>query len=95
MLQQIIFIGVLAIVSFLAFKSYRHIYRSIMLGKDYSPEGPKGARWKNVLLVAFGQKKMFKRIIPAVLHGFIYVAFLFTQIELIEIVIDCLKFQDW
>ena len=88
MLQQIIFIGVLAIVGFLGFKSYRHVYKSIMLGKDFSPQGPSGQRWKNVLLVAFGQKKMFKRIIPAVLHGFIYVAFLFTQIELIEIIID-------
>ncbi len=45
-------------------------------------------RWKNVLLVAFGQKKMFKRFIPAVLHLFIYVAFLFTQIELLEIFVD-------
>ena len=36
----------------------------------------------------FGQKKMFKRWIPAIFHLFIYVAFLFTQIELIEIFID-------
>ncbi|MEL6390985.1 MAG: (Fe-S)-binding protein, partial [Bacteroidota bacterium] len=34
------------------------------------------------------QKKMFKRWIPALFHLFIYVAFLFTQIELIEILID-------
>lgn len=59
-----------------------------MLGKDLEVSGDSGTRWKNVLLVAFGQKKMFKRIVPAVLHGFIYVAFLFTQIELIEIIID-------
>jgi heterodisulfide reductase subunit C len=31
---------------------------------------------------------MFKRWIPAIFHLFIYVAFLFTQIELIEIIID-------
>jgi len=88
MIQQLIFLIVLGIVSFLAFKSYGHIYRSIMLGKDLDIKGDAGARWKNVFLVAFGQKKMFKRIIPAVLHLFIYVAFLFTQIELIEIIID-------
>lgn len=40
------------------------------------------------MLVAFGQKKMFKRITPAILHLFIYVAFLLTQVELIEILID-------
>ncbi|MEO6130723.1 MAG: (Fe-S)-binding protein, partial [Saprospiraceae bacterium] len=41
-----------------------------------------------VLLVAFGQQKMFKKLIPAVLHLFIYLAFLLTQIELIEILVD-------
>lgn len=51
-------------------------------------EGDEGQRWKNVFLIAFGQKKMFKRWIPALMHLFIYVAFLFTQIELIEIFID-------
>jgi heterodisulfide reductase subunit C len=88
MIQQVLFLIVLSIVGFLAFRSYGHIYRSIRLGKPEEINGDSGTRWKNVLLVAFGQKKMFKRIIPAVLHLFIYVAFLFTQIELIEIIVD-------
>jgi len=88
MLQQILFIILLLAVGYFAFKSYRHIYRSIRLGKDEEISGDSGTRWKNVLLVAFGQKKMFKRITSAVLHLFIYVAFLFTQIELIEIITD-------
>ncbi|TNE74154.1 MAG: (Fe-S)-binding protein, partial [Bacteroidetes bacterium] len=45
-------------------------------------------RWKTMILVAFGQKKMFKRPIPALLHLAIYAAFIITQIELIEIVFD-------
>lgn len=40
------------------------------------------------LAYSFGQKKMFKRWIPALFHLFIYVAFMLTQIELIEIMID-------
>ena len=40
------------------------------------------------MLVAFGQQKMFKRFIPAVLHLFIYTAFILTQVELLEIFID-------
>lgn len=44
-----------------------------------------------MLLVAFGQKKMFKNMLPAVLHLFIYVAFVITQIELIEIMVDGLS----
>ncbi|MFN5789251.1 MAG: 4Fe-4S dicluster domain-containing protein, partial [Bacteroidota bacterium] len=43
---------------------------------------------KNVIFIAFGQKKMFTKWLPAILHLFIYIAFIFTQIELIEILID-------
>jgi heterodisulfide reductase subunit C len=39
-------------------------------------------------LVALGQKKMFARPIPALLHFCLYAAFVITQIELIEIVAD-------
>lgn len=86
--QQVIFIIVSGIAFYLAFRQFAKIRQTINLGKDHTPEGDISARVKNVMLVAFGQKKMFKRWIPAVLHGFIYVAFLFTQVELIEILID-------
>lgn len=87
-MAQIAFILITGFVFFLAFKKYRSIYNNIQLGMDSKLEGNSAQRWKNVLLIAFGQKKMFKRWVPAILHGFIYVAFLFTQIELIEIIID-------
>ena len=88
MIQSIIFI-ILALLTFgFAFKQYSKIYRNIKLGKDKAITGDTSQRWSNVLLVPFGQKKMFKRIVPAIFHLFIYVAFLFTQIELIEIFID-------
>jgi heterodisulfide reductase subunit C len=41
-----------------------------------------------MLLVAFGQRKMFKRIIPAVLHFFIYAGFLIINLEVLEFIID-------
>ena len=41
-----------------------------------------------MLLVAFGQKKMFKRFTPAILHFFIYVGFLIINLEVLEFVID-------
>ncbi len=88
MIQQIIFILISGAAFFFAFRQFAKIRQTINLGKDHTPTGDASERWKNVALVAFGQKKMFKRWIPAVLHGFIYVAFLFTQIELIEILID-------
>jgi heterodisulfide reductase subunit C len=39
-------------------------------------------------LIAFGQKKMFTRPIPALLHFTLYAAFIITQIELLEIIVD-------
>lgn len=91
--QQIIFIVLLIAVSYVAYRSYGRIIRTIRLGKDLEIKGDAAQRWRNVILIAFGQKKMFKRFVPAILHLFIYVAFLFTQIELIEIILDGLTGQ--
>ena len=88
MIGQIAFLLISGIVFYIAFGRYRRIYRNIQLGKKTELTGTASERWKNVLLIAFGQKKMFKRPIPALLHFFIYAAFLLTQIELIEIIID-------
>lgn len=71
-----------------AWRNFMKIKRNINLGRKEKIEGNVMERLRNVLLIAFGQKKMFKNWIPAVLHLFIYVAFLFTQVELIEILID-------
>jgi heterodisulfide reductase subunit C len=67
------------------------IRQNILLGKDIDRTDNPKERWKTVLLVALGQKKMFQRPIPAILHLFIYGAFIITQIELIEIVVDGLS----
>lgn len=88
MIQQIIFIIVAIVALGYAARQFMRVRRNILLGQDEAITGDSGERWKNVLLVAFGQKKMFKRWIPAVFHFFIYAAFLITQIELIEIFID-------
>ncbi len=88
MLQPILF----AIVTIVAFgyagRQFMKVRRNILLGKEEELQGDPAQRWRNVLLIAFGQKKMFKRFVPAIFHLFIYIAFLFTQIELIEILID-------
>ena len=59
-----------------------------MLGRKEDLTDNPGERLKRMLLIALGQKKMFKNITPAVLHLMIYVGFVITQIELIEIFID-------
>jgi heterodisulfide reductase subunit C len=66
----------------------RSIIKQIKLGRPANRTDQRGARIKTMLLVAFGQKKMFNRPIPAILHFIFYVAFIITQIELIEVFID-------
>lgn len=61
---------------------------NINLGRDVDRSDRKNERWKSMLLVAFGQKKMFARPVPALLHFAIYASFVITQIELIEIIAD-------
>lgn len=86
---SIIFFSIITLAVFnKAGRAFYRIWKNIMLGKPEKISGDEGQRWKNVFLVAFGQKKMFKRIVPAIMHFFIYAAFLLTQIELIEIFID-------
>ena len=47
-----------------------------------------GKRWKNLLLLAFGQKKMFRNPLVAVLHFFIYAGFIIINLEVLEIFLD-------
>jgi len=64
------------------------VRQNILLGRDVKRSYNTSERWRTMLLVAFGQKKMFSRPIPALLHLALYVAFVITQIELIEIIAD-------
>lgn len=64
------------------------VKRNIYLGKDLDRKDNSSERWKIMTLVALGQKKMFSRPLPAILHLFLYVAFVITQIELFEIFVD-------
>jgi hypothetical protein len=88
MISSIIFIALLIGSSTFFYMNAKKIRRNILLGKDISIKDNKGERFKTMMLVALGQKKMFTRPIPAILHLFLYAAFVITQIELIEIVFD-------
>ncbi|WP_226391267.1 4Fe-4S dicluster domain-containing protein [Penaeicola halotolerans] len=88
LLPQIAFLAVFAVAGFLLSKRIGHLRRSIMLGKSVERNDQPSERWKTMLLVAFGQQKMFKRLIPAFLHLLIYVGFLVINLEVLEFVID-------
>lgn len=88
MISSIIFVALLIAGSAFFFSNAKKIRRNILLGKNISIKDNKWERLKTMGLVALGQKKMFTKPIPALLHLFLYAAFVITQIELIEIVFD-------
>ncbi|MEQ1554344.1 MAG: (Fe-S)-binding protein [Ferruginibacter sp.] len=45
-------------------------------------------RWKNLVLLALGQKKMFKNPTVAIMHFIIYAGFIIINVEVLEIVLD-------
>jgi ferredoxin len=88
LVQQLVFLAVLLTAAFFIRKRVLRIRNNINLGKPNKIKDHPGDRMKNMLLVAFGQKKMFKRITPATLHFFIYAGFLIINLEVLEFIID-------
>src|SRR5450432_41797 len=86
--QQIAFILLSAISIWLFSRNILRIRKNILSGKkeDYSDQ--RGRRWKNVLLLAFGQKKMFRNPMVSVLHFFIYAGFIIINLQLFYIFLD-------
>lgn len=87
-LPQVIFLLVFGAAGYILFKRVSYLRRNIFLGKRETRNDLPERRWKTMLLVAFGQQKMFKKFIPAVLHLMIYVAFVIINLEVLEFVID-------
>lgn len=88
MIGQLIFAVCFFGALFLFGKNVQQIYSNIKLGRDLNRSDRAPERWKTMILVAFGQKKMFKRITPAILHLFVYLGFVIINIEMLEIIID-------
>jgi len=88
MIQQISFGITLGIAAYFIRKRVLDIKANINLGKEKEINDSTRKRFITMALMAFGQKKMFKRFIPALLHFFIYVGFLVINLEVLEFVID-------
>jgi heterodisulfide reductase subunit C len=87
LVQQILFI-VLTIAAISIFiRKVKFMSRNINLGRDQEL-APDPARWRNVLLMAFGQKRMFDKPVVALLHLAVYAGFIIINIEILEIVLD-------
>ena len=87
-IQQVLFILVVILATWLFISKARDIRRNILLGHDEDLTDRKSERWKNMLLLALGQKKMFRYPLVAFLHLLIYAGFIIINIEVLEIALD-------
>lgn len=69
-------------------KNILQIRKNIFLGKKEDLSDNKPARWRNLVLLALGQKKMFRNPLVAVMHFIIYAGFIIINIEVLEIGLD-------
>ena len=86
--QQVLFILLSALSIWLFSKKVKEISRNIKLGREEDLSDNPSQRWKNLLLLAFGQKKMFRNPLVAVMHFVVYAGFIIINIEVLEIVLD-------
>jgi len=87
-LQQVLFVALAGFASWLFAKNIGIIRSNILLGKEEDLSDNPSLRWKNLLLLAFGQKKMFRNPLVALMHFVIYAGFIIINIEVLEIVLD-------
>ncbi|HVF82069.1 MAG TPA: (Fe-S)-binding protein [Flavisolibacter sp.] len=87
LVQQILFILLAAAAIYIFIKKAAFIKKNINLGRDETFE-PHPDRWRNLLLIAFGQKRMFDKPIVALLHFAVYAGFVIINIEILEIILD-------
>lgn len=88
MIAQILFLIFIIAAIALFTKNVRKISRNILLGQPEERKDRPLDRLKIMLRVAFGQSKMAKRPVAAVLHFFLYAGFIIINIEVLEIIID-------
>ena len=86
--QQILFIVLAATATWIFIRKVSFINRNIKLGRDEELKDNPGARWRNTLLMAFGQKRMFDKPLIGIMHFLLYAGFIIINIEILEIVLD-------
>ncbi|HUZ61320.1 MAG TPA: (Fe-S)-binding protein [Hanamia sp.] len=86
--QQILFIILLGFAIYLFYRKVKEISANINLGHDEDLSDNRRERWNNVLLLALGQKKMFRYPLVGIMHFVIYAGFVIINIEILEIILD-------
>ena len=87
-LSQIAFLLLSAASVYLFSRNIGRIRKNILMGKPEDLSEDPGKRWKNLMLFALGQQKMFRKPGVAIMHFIIYAGFIIINIEVLEIVLD-------
>ena len=88
LLQQVLFALASILAIWLFSKKALEIRANILLGREEDYSDHKAKRWQQLFLIAFGQKKMFRKPLVALLHFMIYAGFIIINIEVLEIFLD-------
>ena len=88
MFPQLIFLSIAIAAIALFTMNVRKIIRNIHLGRSANRSDRPTERLLTMLKVAFGQTKMVKRPVAAILHLFVYIGFVVINLEVLEIIID-------
>ncbi|GAB3566087.1 (Fe-S)-binding protein [Spirosoma luteolum] len=86
--QQILFVAALAGAGWFIAQRVGLISRAIKLGRPENRFDHPDERLKTMLLVAFGQKKMFTNLLVGSMHFVIYAGFIIINLEILEIILD-------
>jgi len=86
-MNQIVFTAILLFMGYLIARRFGQIAKTIHLAKHVHVTNST-ERWRRVILLAFGQKKMFEKPLVGIMHLFIYLGFVLINIEILEIVVD-------
>lgn len=88
MIGSIIFCALLIASVWYFVINTKRIRRNILMGQQIEINDRKSDRWKAMLLIAVGQRKMLTRPLSALLHIFVYVGFVLINIEVLEMMVD-------
>ena len=86
--QQVLFLLLTGVAVWLFSRKAMQLRRNILFGRDEDYSDHPSLRWKNLLLLAFGQKIMFRKPLVAVMHFIIYGGFIIINAEVLEIALD-------
>lgn len=88
MIEQILFVLILAVAIYFFSKNVGRVVRNIRLGRPVDRSDRPAERWKTMFRVAIGQSKMVVRPVAGIMHILVYVGFVIINIEVLEILID-------